>query len=254
MTTEDAEPVRAAFISDIHGNFPAFQAVLAELDRRGPFEYVVGGGDFAFGGIYPAECLALVRERQFECVRGNTDEWIVELATDGRVPAQGYRPEDRHSGAVADNDRWQVAHLDSAAIQFLADLPLDWRVVGPSGRRLGFVHATPWSAHENVMPDAPDEVADRMLDAAEVDTLVYGHIHIAYQRDVGSRALACAGAVGLPLDGIPRPSFLIASDEGDGWRLEHVRVEYDREAYAEQLLASDMPNAAVFAGRVRAAR
>jgi hypothetical protein len=34
---------------------------------------------------------SLVRERQFDCVRGNTDEWIVELGTGGRVPAQGYQ-------------------------------------------------------------------------------------------------------------------------------------------------------------------
>lgn len=254
VAAEDPDLVRIAIVSDIHGNLPAFQRVLAELDERGPFEYVIGGGDYAFGGLYPAECLELVREREFDCVRGNTDEWIVELATGGRVPAQAFEPSDRHTGIVAEVDRWAVERLDTEMVEFLAGLPLDWRLVGPSGQRLGFVHATPWSTHPVVMPDASEEVANRMLDAAEVDVLVYGHIHIPYVRALGGRTLACAGAVGMPLDGVPRPCFAIASDAGDGWVIEHVRVDYDRESYAAALLTSGLPNAAVFAERVRTAR
>jgi predicted phosphodiesterase len=114
MAAEATDLTRVAIISDIHGNLPAFQTVLAEVDRRGPFEFVVGGGDFVFGGAYPAEALALVRERQFDCVRGNTDEWIVELATGGRVPAQGYQPSERHAGQMAEVDSWAVERLDQA--------------------------------------------------------------------------------------------------------------------------------------------
>lgn len=242
---------KVAIISDIHGNLPAFEAVLEEVDRRGPFDALIGGGDFAFGGCYPAACLALVQERGLQCVRGNTDEWLVELATEGRVPAKGFQESDRHTGATAEIDAWEVARLDQAAIDFLAGLPLKWETVGPSGKRFAFVHATPWSAHATIEAHPGDEQAIALLDAAGVDTLVYGHIHYAYQQQVGERTLACAGAVGLPLDGVPKPCFLVATDAGTGWNLEHVRVDYDREAYAQALLGSGMPNAAAFAGRVR---
>jgi len=47
---------------------------------------------------------------------------------------------------------------------------------------------------------------------------------------------------------------MIATDDGDGWQLEHVRIDYDREAYAQALLESGIPNAAVFAERVRTAK
>lgn len=250
---EDPDLIRVAVISDIHGNLPAFRAVLAELDRRGPFEFVVGGGDYCFGGAFPAEALALVRERQFDCVRGNTDEWIVELATAGRIPAQAYEPADKHTGVQAEVDRWAVERLSADAIDFLGGLPIEWRIVGPSGQRLAFVHATPWSTHQTVLPNAPLDVANSMLDAAEVDTLIYGHIHHAYVRAVDGRTLACAGSVGMPFDGIARPCFLIASDEGEGWNLEHVRVDYDVQAYAETLINCGIPNAGVFAERVRTA-
>jgi diadenosine tetraphosphatase ApaH/serine/threonine PP2A family protein phosphatase len=82
-----------------------------------------------------------------------------------------------------------------------------------------------------------------MLDEGEADTLLYGHIHYAYTRQVGERTVACVGSVGVPLDGDEHPCFLIAVDDGSGWALEHVRVSYDRDRYLAELARSDLPNA-----------
>lgn len=245
------DTARLAIISDIHGNLPAFEAVLAEVDRRGPFDALVGGGDYAFGGAFPEESLALVVERGMECVRGNTDEWIVEAATGGRVPARGYEPEQAHSELLRSVDAWAAARLSERHLQLLADLPLSWETTGPSGQKLVFVHATPWSTHPIVLPDAPEEMAQRILDEAGAQVLLYGHIHIAYSRPVGDRRLACVGSVGMPFDGNWRPCFAIVEDDGSGWRVEHVRVEYDREAYLSALLQSGEPNAAGFVETIR---
>jgi predicted phosphodiesterase len=245
--------MRVAFVSDVHGNLPALEGVLAELARRGPFDTTVGGGDYVFGGAYPGECLAEIRRSGWPCVRGNTDEWVVEAATNGSVPAQGYEPEQAHTAALRAVDAWAADRLDDDDIAFLESLPLDWRATGPSGQTLAFVHATPWSTHPVVMPDADEATAQRMLDAAGTDVLLYGHIHIAYVRRVGAHTLACVGSVGMPFDGDPRSCFLIATDEGGGWQLEHVRVPYDRDAYVATLLASGLPNAELFASMLRSA-
>ncbi|HMM41249.1 MAG TPA: metallophosphoesterase family protein [Thermomicrobiales bacterium] len=246
-----ADTVRLAIISDTHGNRPAFEAVLAEVDRRGPFDTLIGGGDYAFGGAFPDETLARVVERGLECVRGNTDEWIVEAATGGRQPARGYEPEQAHNDLLRAVDVWAAARLNDAHREFLAGLSLSWEATGPSGQKLAFVHATPWSTHPIVLPDAPEEMARRMLDEAGADMLLYGHIHHAYVRPVGDRTLACVGSVGMPFDGDWRPCFAIAEDDGSGWRVEHVRVEYDREAYLTALLESGEPNAAGFVDMIR---
>ncbi|HUG13626.1 MAG TPA: metallophosphoesterase family protein [Thermomicrobiales bacterium] len=245
------QPARVAFVSDVHGNLPALQAVLADIDERGEFDALVGGGDFAFGGAFPQRCVDLTRARGMQCVRGNTDEWVVESATGGRIMAKGYEPKDAHGAAMLAVDDWVAKALDTSALRFLINLPLDWRATGPSGQRLVFVHATPWSSHPIVRPDADEETLTRMLDEADADVLVYGHIHHAYVRQVGERTVACAGSVGVPLDGDPRPAYLIATDDGDGWQLEHVRLEYDRDAYLSELAGCGMPNAAVFIDRVR---
>lgn len=248
-----SQPVRIAFVSDVHGNLPALQAVLDELGRRPDITTFVGGGDYAFGGAYPQRVIETMRQHGFECVRGNTDEWVLESATAGRIAARGYTPAEAHSAALMAVDDWAARILNPDSIRFLADLPMDWRTTGPSGQRLVFVHATPWSTHSSVQPDADESMLIRMLDEAEADVLLYGHIHKAYIRNVGERTVACVGAVGIPLDGDERPCFLIAQDDGSGWQLEHVRVAYGRDIYLSDLARSGLPNAAAFIDTIRAA-
>ncbi len=244
---------RIAFVSDVHGNLPALEAVLGELERRGPFDAIIGGGDYAFNGLYPAECVGKMQSLGWPCVRGNTDEWIVQAATDGKIPVQNCPPEMEHGPELAARDQWAVARLDGRMIDFLAGMPLDWDAEGPSGQSLKFVHATPWSAHPAVRANDDDEAKREMLDKGGADVLLYGHIHHAYLQEIDGRIIACIGATGVPFDGDPRPCFAIATDDGSGWSIEHVRVAYDNEAYARDLEASDMPGAAGAARAVRTA-
>lgn len=245
---------RVAFVSDMHGNLPAFEAVLGELERRGPFDAIVGGGDFAQGGLYPSECLARLRQPGWSCVRGNTDEWVLEAATGGRTLAHEVPPAmaDR-SAELRAVDRFAADRLSSDDVDFLASLPLLWTGEGVSGRKLAFAHATPWSSHPPVMPDAPDDALTQLLTAAHADALLYGHIHRAYLRVVTGKQVACIGAVGIPADGDPRPCFAIAEDSCAGWTVTHVRVDYDRAAYLAALETSDFPNAAGQAAMIRSA-
>jgi len=71
--------VREAVLFDIHGNVDALEAVLAEADALG-CEGLVLGGDYAFLGPAPAECVDRLRDdpRPAVAIRGNTDRMIAE--------------------------------------------------------------------------------------------------------------------------------------------------------------------------------
>ncbi|HLT20538.1 MAG TPA: metallophosphoesterase family protein [Thermomicrobiales bacterium] len=245
---------RVAFVSDIHGNLPAFEAVLTKLDELGPFDAVVSGGDLATGGAFPSECVARTRSLPWAHLRGNGDEILVWIATDGRVPLRDF-PEDadpemwRGPGSL-----WAAGRLAVEDVEFLAGLPLDWKCLGPSGQSLKFVHATPWSTHPIVWEDASEAEKRELVERGGTDALVYGHIHYPYVQEIGGKLLACAGSVGAPFDGDPRACFAIAADEGDGWSIEHVRVDYDLDAYARAILESGMPNPEQAIEELRAAR
>jgi predicted phosphodiesterase len=252
-TRQRTMPVtRVAIVADIHGNLPALEAVVREIEGRGPFDRVLCGGDIPSNGLFPAECLQQVIDRGWECVRGNTDEWLVAAATDGAIAVHECPPEMMHGSELQDCDRWSAARLDPEQVDFLANLPLSLTIWGPSGQNLMLVHATPWSAHPVVTAEASVDTKRRLLDRAGADALVYGHIHQAYQERIDGKLLACAGSVGMPFDGDPRACFVIASDDGDGWGVEFIRVAYDNAAYARDLDRSDVPRRATIAPVIRA--
>src|SRR5919198_3676221 len=68
--------MRVAALYDIHGNVPALDAVLADVERAG-VDLIVWGGDVALGPM-PVETLARVRERGGRYVMGNCDRQMVE--------------------------------------------------------------------------------------------------------------------------------------------------------------------------------
>lgn len=245
--------MRIAFAADIHANLPAFRAVASEIDRLGPFDRIINGGDVVLGGLYPGDCVGMLIDLGWEGVIGNADEIVIDAAMDGMLPKAGW------PGGLAENEalqamaRWTAGKMSHDQIDYLASLPLRIDVAGPSGKTLALVHATPWGTFPIVWQDADDAGKVELLDRAGTDALLYGHIHYAYQQQFGDRTLCCAGAVGMPYDRDTRPSFVIAADEGAGWSFEHVRVDYDHEAYAGELDGADMPAAESDARAIRTA-
>lgn len=246
--------MRLAFVADMHGNLPAFEAVVAEIERQRPFDAILGGGDYILGGPFPAGCVQLLIDLGWECVRGNAEEVVVHVATDGASPVRNAPPELMSNESLLELARWSLDRMSGAQIEFLQSLPLKLTFTGPSGQTLTLVHATPWSAHPIVWSDASEGAKRELLDRAGTDALMYGHIHYAYQEVIDGRTLCCTGSAGLPFDGDLRPCFAIATDDGDGWTFEHVRVDYDYEAYARGAEDSDMPDAAEVARQIRTAQ
>ena len=103
-------------LSDIHGNLPALEAVLADIDRRG-VESIILNGDLATGPM-PAQTLdrlAALGSRAF-WVRGNADREVV-TAYDGELspdlPAAGRAPTE-----------YTAAQLSSQHRDLMDELPL----------------------------------------------------------------------------------------------------------------------------------
>ncbi len=72
-----------AIISDIHGNYPAFEAVLNELDHI-DCKKIISLGDVA--GYYSMvnECISALSERNIPHLRGNHDHYLLPGHLAGR--------------------------------------------------------------------------------------------------------------------------------------------------------------------------
>lgn len=230
--------MRVAIFSDVHGNAAALEAVLADLQTRGPFDRILYGGDLAFGGPRPRESVERFLETGYPAVIGNTDEMVA--ASPGGA-----------AGAVA---AWTRTRLTPEQVDWLRTLPRSQRVEPAGGPPLVLVHATPWSTTDMIDPASPAATVARAFEEADTRALVYGHIHRAYIREVAGGLIVNAGSVGFPFDGDPRSAWAILALVRGAWRAEIVRTDYDREAAARDLLASDHPDAETFARRLRTGR
>jgi predicted phosphodiesterase len=212
--------LRIAIVSDIHGNLPALEAVLRDLEEQSPDE-VWCGGDLAWGGPWGRECIAGVRAAGWPTVRGNTDVWIT--GDPQGVPTPEGRAEVAEVAAAhaisGDDARW------------LASLPLGHS--GPGSLLL--VHGTPETPFDAPEPDASP--ADFAPYENHATLVVYGHVHRAFVRRLaGGTLVANAGSVGVPMDG-ELASYLVVERHGPELSLRHRRVTFDRRAGIERARA-----------------
>lgn len=189
------------------------------------------GGDLAQGGPQPAEVIDTIRHRGWRSVRGNADELLVRIA-DGSSPAEAAGPGEPWHGPLpewkAARAIWSVSGLGPERIEFLRSLPMSIELGPyPFGTVL-FVHATPWSTEEVVLPDADLEMAQRMVQEAGARLLAYGHIHTQYLRKVDSGVLVSPGAVSISNDADPRPAYAVLT-LGTTISVEHRRVDWAPE-------------------------
>jgi predicted phosphodiesterase len=221
-------PWRIAILSDPHGDLVALEKVILDLGALEPVDEVLVGGDLAQGGAQPAEVVDLIRERGWPAVRGNADDLLVRLA-DGWTPEEALRPGTATHGTVPESlipdALWAVNRLGPERIEYLRTLPLSI-VLGPFGfGSVVLVHATPWSTEDVVLPDADEELAERMVSEAGARLLVYGHIHTQYVRRVGEATLMSVGAINGSNDADPRPAYAIV-ELGETITVQPRRVDW----------------------------
>jgi predicted phosphodiesterase len=226
--------MRIAIISDSHGNLTALDAVLEDLCRTGPYDAVLMGGDVAYGGPSPAECISRLMERSYPTVRGNTDQMIVDAV----------------SGSGDSHAMWVLDQIDEAQLNFLQDLPVQHNLEIGDGRTLGLVHATPWSIYDSISPDGSDVDFRRMLLEAGTNALAYGHIHLQHQRSLENGTVIGVGSLGLPFDGDRRAMYTVIETSTGSMNVDFRRLEYDVETAISQAQSHGGPNGQAFAANL----
>jgi predicted phosphodiesterase len=73
---------RCAVLSDIHGNLPALESVLAELRAEG-IEQVVQLGDALSGPLWPAETADRLMALGWPAIAGNDERQVLTQALKG---------------------------------------------------------------------------------------------------------------------------------------------------------------------------
>jgi predicted phosphodiesterase len=229
--------MRVAALYDVEGNLPALEAVLREVDRERP-DAIVVGGDMVTGPM-PSETLNRLRGLEYaHFLRGNADRTVVEVS-------RGERPEGLPDDVV-DALAWTAEQLSNEQIDFLSGLPLTVVLDVDGLGRVCFCHATPRDDNELFTELTPDDAVAELLAGTIEATVVCGHTHMQFDRQVGRRRVVNAGSVGVPWDeGRDSRWALLGPD------VSLRRTRLDQARLAEQIRATEWPGAEEFLGDTR---
>jgi len=227
--------MRFAVIADIHGNFQALQAVLADIEALG-IDDVVNLGD-CFSGPLEADRVAdVLIERDMVTVRGNHDRYLIDRA-------------------VSD-----MAVSDSFAFRQMSVRHLEWLGRLPSSlvyrNEVYLCHATPGDDNlywlEQVSPDGtvslkPLEAIEQLARGIAQRLILCAHSHIPRMvRLRDGRLIVNPGSVGCPAydddapyphkveAGHPMASYAILDRSHSGWAATFRTVAYDHQAASER--------------------
>jgi putative phosphoesterase len=219
--------MRIAVLSDVHGNLPALEAVLAEVEAEG-FDAIVSGGDVVSGPM-PAECLdrlAAFGDR-IAWVDGNGDR-EVRAAMDGSL--QGDAAED----PAVRSAQYAAERLSAAHRALLA-------AFAPTVR-LGdilFCHGTPASDTAIVTPRTPPARLAAAVGDTDAAMIVGGHVHLQFVQRSGRVEWVNAGSIGMPYEGTPGAFWLAIVNGSPDLR----RTTYDLDVAAAAIRATGYPDA-----------
>ncbi len=210
--------MRLAILSDIHGNLPALEAVLHDIQRRKVGGIIVAG-DLS-GGPRPIETICLLRSLGCWMIRGNGDSRLLAYERDD-VPGAW------HTCQSYTMLRWDYDHVDRETLDFIESLP-EQRVVKIDGiAPIKVVHGSPQNPSEKLDPKGNSARLDLALAQTREPVLACGHTHIPWKARRNGKLALNPGAVCGPLNGDVRAQYALLRWCGDYWQVEHRAIPYD---------------------------
>lgn len=227
--------MKMLIISDIHGNWPALQAVLAaEPDS----DQVLCLGDLVNYGPEPAACVA----------------WVMKHVADGRL-VQGNH--DRAVGCGEEPHCSESFRSLAAATQAMSEQALaapdkaflanhqPWCSFHIQGAHCVACHAVPSDPLYQYLPAAAaaSTWAAEVVCAGEPDFLFLGHTHIPMQRKAHRTWIINPGSVGQPRDGDARAAYAVWTDGAVTLHHAAYPVEETLRTFNKTTLAPDIVRA-----------
>ncbi|MYJ79293.1 MAG: metallophosphoesterase family protein [Caldilineaceae bacterium SB0670_bin_27] len=242
-------PLRA-FLGDIHGNLPALESVLADIDKKSP-DAVFLLGDLINRCPWTLDVLDLLRQREWLSVQGNHDLVLAQLNTPEGSPVFDNRTR-------FPNIHWTWQQLRPLDLSYLRNLPHDLLIEIEEAPPLRLFHGLPDNLFAGIVPNADEGSVAAQVAVYDEPILICGHTHQPMDRtitvahstaqslapEMGQQRILNPGSVGMPYNGDPRAHYLLLDlVEENGhldWQPQFRRLAYDFERVARTFHSSGL--------------
>lgn len=236
--------MRIAFISDIHGNFTALEAVLADIKNTG-IDEVICLGDTVSLGPQPREVLAALHEIKSINIKGNHDGAILEPEKAAFYEITEHLVPDLFWG------RERLTHADYDFIKSFKDTHA---VTFSNGIELLAFHGSPLATTHLIQATTDSSVLDIYFEGQKATVFMGGHSHIQMHRRYGNKLILNSGSVGnafvfpfspgRPPSLLPWAEYAIVEQSKHTFRVDLRRVYFDIPKLVKLIKESDLPGKA----------
>lgn len=235
--------MRIGFISDLHGNFTALAAVLADIEQQ-HIDQLVCLGDTVSLGPQPNEVLASLREWGAVTIMGNHDQAILE-------------PDRSASFEIAEHLvpdlLWGRKKLLATDLEYIRSFQATHTIRFQNGIEVLAFHGSPKATTDLILASTPPETLDGYFEGHTASVFIGGHSHIQLHRRYGDKLILNSGSVGnafrfafapgKPPSLLPWAEYAIVEQDGAVLRTDMRRVYFDTRSLLELVQTSGLPGA-----------
>lgn len=208
-----------AFISDVHGNLRALDAVLDAIKEQG-VEDIFAIGDHVLGGPEPLAVWRKMVQAGVRCTRGTSDRALAS------IDPESLQPSNEQERLQAERFARTRDELGDLVIAQLKRLPEQVRMPLVNGSELLMLHGAPADPFAELSHDLSDDEVLALIADDPADVIVCGSTHVPFDRVVDEIRVVNVGSVGSSPEGsiahytVIRPSM-------QGVDVEQRFVEFD---------------------------
>ena len=231
--------MRIAFISDIHGNIPALDLVLADIEQKGA-DQIICLGDVASLGPQPKEVVGRLQELKISCIMGNHDNYLLNPhLTEEHIPW------------LRTNELWCRTKLSESDLDFLSSFQPTLKLHLDPKTSILCYHGSPRSNEEFLYPTISSKDLSQIFSGYNEEILIGGHTHVQLTRQHKGQLLVNPGSVGMPFEfpiiggnmhALRWAEYAMIESTKTGFSVQLYRLPYDFDFLERISHSSGMPD------------
>lgn len=232
--------IQIAVFGDVHGNLPALETVLNDIEERGICQkYCLGDlVDFAPWGN---EVIEKIRSLNIPCLMGNHDERIAfDIPV---IPLSKHSEEETAARFLAiDHSKKYITKENKT---FLSELPFHLKInykIGEKHWNIQLVHSNLESNDTYLYESENDEIFQNMLSESQSDVIMMGHTHMSFKKYFNGKWAINSGSVGRSREENRLASYVILTLDEEKIIPEIIQLDYPLEKVAQEIEKSGIPN------------
>jgi len=222
-------------ISDIHGNYPALNAVSQYFSQS--FDLVLNGGDTTVYCPFPNQTIDWLKAHKALSILGNTDRHLITLLG-GSTFKKPRKPDKRIMYG------WSVAELSAENRTWLLKQP-SHRTVSLSevgmNLSIGMYHGSPDDPDEFLFSDTADSRFLQLALKTEHKIITIGHSHSPFHKEIAGIHFINPGSVGRMFDSDPRASCGVLEIDNTEIKVSLHRISYPVQDVTRELARLRFP-------------